>query len=89
MLAPERTTEEFLAEMAHANALNNAHKSLIQEFLNHCDMVKYAKYGPSLLEIEETNSVARRLIDETKDTEENERWLFLSKITLRSLFKIT
>ncbi len=70
LLAPERTTEEFLAEMAHANALNNAHKSLIQEFLNHCDMVKYAKYGPSLLEIEETNSVARRLIDETKDTEE-------------------
>jgi hypothetical protein len=33
-------------------------------------MVKYAKYGPSLLEIEETYSVARRLIDETKDTGE-------------------
>ena len=68
LLAPERTTEEFLAEMAHANTLDKSHKVLIQEFLNHCDMVKYAKYGPSLLEIEETYLVARRLIDETKDT---------------------
>ncbi len=70
LLAPERTTEEFLVEMAHANTLDKAHKVLIQDFLNHCDMVKYAKYGPSLLEIEETYSVARRLIDETKDTGE-------------------
>jgi len=70
LLAPERTTEEFLAEMAHANTLDKSHKVLIQEFLNHCDMVKYAKYGPSLLEIEETYSVARRLIDETKDAGE-------------------
>lgn len=70
LLAPERTTEEFLVEMAHTNMLNIAHKGLIQEFLNHCDMVKYAKYGPSLLEIEETHAMARRLIDETKDTGE-------------------
>lgn len=70
LLAPERTTDEFLVEMAHANTLDKSHKVLIQDFLNHCDMVKYAKYGPSLLEIEETYSVARRLIDETKETGE-------------------
>lgn len=70
LLAPERTTEEFLVEMARANTLDKSHKVLIQDFLNHCDMVKYAKYGPSLMEIEETYALARRLIDETKDTGE-------------------
>ncbi|MCF6147855.1 MAG: protein BatD [Candidatus Kuenenia sp.] len=64
--APERTTEEFLVEMAYTNKLNNEHKKLIQVFLGKCDMVKYAKYGPSLLESKETYHLAKRLIDETK-----------------------
>lgn len=81
LLAPERTTEEFLVEMAHANTLDKSHKVLIQEFFNHCDMVKYAKYGPSLLEIEETYSVARRLIDETKDTGEKPEMVASAKAT--------
>jgi len=64
-LAPERTTEEFLTEMAHTNQLDATHKILIQEFLERCDMVKYAKYGPSNLEIKETYDAAKRFIDET------------------------
>ena len=65
LLAPERTTEEFLTEMAHANQLDATHKILIREFLERCDMVKYAKYGPSNLEIKETYDAAKRFIDET------------------------
>ena len=49
LLAPERTTEEFLTEMAHTNQLDATHKILIREFLERCDMVAYAKYGPSNL----------------------------------------
>ncbi|HHT9129613.1 MAG TPA: hypothetical protein ACFYEC_01950 [Candidatus Brocadiaceae bacterium] len=65
LLAPEQTTEEFLVEMAHTNKLEENHKLLIREFLEHCDMVKYAKYGPSRAEIKETYDLAKRLIDET------------------------
>jgi len=65
LLAPERTTEEFLTEMAHTNQLDTTHKILIREFLERCDMVKYAKYGPSNLEIKETYDAAKRFIDET------------------------
>jgi len=67
LLAPERTTEEFLTEMAHANKLDDTHKLLIQEFLERCDMVKYARYGPSKTEIQETYDAAKRLIDETRE----------------------
>ena len=67
LLAPERTTEEFLTEMAHTNQLDATHKILIREFLERCDMVKYAKYGPSRIEIKETYDAAKRFIDETKE----------------------
>ena len=67
LLAPERTTEEFLTEMAHTNKLDDTHKILIREFLERCDMVKYAKYGPSNLEVKETYDAAKRFIDETKE----------------------
>ncbi len=67
LLAPERTTEEFFAEMTHTNKLDDDHKLLIREFLERCDMVKYAKYGPSKTEIQETYAAAKRLIDETRE----------------------
>jgi len=64
--APERTTEEFLMEMAYTEALNDNQKRLIQKFLEKCDMVKYAKYSPSVLEIKDTYNITKQLIDETK-----------------------
>lgn len=67
LLAPERTTEEFLAEMTHTNKLDDTHKRLIHDFLEQCDMVKYATYGPSKIEIQETYDAAKRLIDETRE----------------------
>ncbi len=68
LLAPEHTTDEFLVEMAHTNKFHDNHKQLIREFLERCDMVKYAKYGPSKTEAEEVFSIAKRLIDETRES---------------------
>ncbi len=65
--APEHTTEEFLGELAHTSKLLDTHKRLMQEFLERCDMVKYATYGPSKLEIQEAYDAAKRFIDETKE----------------------
>ncbi len=67
LMAPERTTEEFLAEMITTHKLEQRHKQLISNFLEHCDLVKYAKYGPNNQEIEGAFDSAKRLVDETRE----------------------
>jgi hypothetical protein len=67
LMAPERTTEEFLAEMAITHKLGEKHKQLIRNFLEHCDLVKYAKYGPNNQEIEDAFNSAKTLVDETRE----------------------
>ena len=68
--APEMTTEEFLARMKSAVELKAEHKGLLKEFLSHCDLVKFAKYGPSEKELESSFGSAVKFVDETKETEE-------------------
>ncbi|MBN3040019.1 MAG: hypothetical protein JW867_02720 [Candidatus Omnitrophica bacterium] len=63
---PEMTTEEFLYVLKGSDYLNSDQKAVLSEFLMHCDLVKFAKYGPSHEEIENTYNWAIRLIDETK-----------------------
>ena len=70
--APEMTTEEFLMVMAETNFLAEAHKNLVREFLEHCDLVKFAKYGPSTEEMEEAFAAAKRLVDETREHDEED-----------------
>ena len=67
LMAPERTTDEFLEEMSITNKLEEKHKQLIGDFLEHCDLVKYAKYGPNGKEIEGVFGSAKKLVDETKE----------------------
>jgi len=64
--APEMTTEEFLEALRSSDYLNGSQKNLLKSFLTHCDLVKFAKYGPSQTEIAESFRAARRLVDETK-----------------------
>lgn len=64
--APERTTEEFLSELAGADTLNQTHKGLLRDFLKHCDMVKFARYGPTKDEIDGVYNTAKRFVEETK-----------------------
>jgi len=67
LMAPERTTEEFLAEMVVTDKLTGDHKELVGNFLEHCDMVKFAEYGPDSQEIENSFNSAKKLVDETRE----------------------
>ena len=68
--APERTTEEFLSELTQdvqiQKALLGDHKRLLGEFLNQCDLVKFAKHEPSIEESGKTITVCREFIEETR-----------------------
>lgn len=70
--APEMTTEEFLASLKGSPLLEDEHKKLLAEFLSHCDMVKFAKYGPTPLEIVDSFSSCEKLIDQTRKIPEEE-----------------
>jgi len=67
--APEMTTEEFLHTLHQSPSLVARQKELLSNFLNSCDLVKFAKYGPSLTEMEEGFEAAKKLVDETKQNE--------------------
>lgn len=64
--APEMTTEEFLYSLKDSDILTDVQKNIIKEFLNQCDLVKFAKYGPNKEEIETSFNIAKKLVDETK-----------------------
>ena len=68
--APEMTTSEFLEYIKQQGHLNIDHKSLLKDFLNCCDMVKFAQYGPTEKEIEDSVVAAKRFIEETIIKEE-------------------
>ena len=58
--APERTTEEFLEELRNKpNVLSSRHTELLCNFLNHTDLVKYARATPNGTE-------TSRLVDDTR-----------------------
>ena len=63
--APEMTTEEFLETAAHESNLKNEHKALLSRFLMHCDLVKFARYGPDEIEMRSAYDAAKRFVDET------------------------
>ncbi|WP_133111827.1 BatD family protein [Candidatus Scalindua japonica] len=72
LMAPERTTEEFLLEMTVTGKLSGEHKELVGNFLEHCDMVKFAAYGPDSREIENSFNSAKKLVDETREIVQEE-----------------
>ncbi len=65
--APEMTTEEFLMGLKDTKALKSDHKSLLREFLSHCDMVKFAKHSPDEKEAELSYNSASMLVEQTKE----------------------
>jgi hypothetical protein len=70
--APEMTTEEFLVQAKDTGELSREHKNLLKDFMYHCDLVKFAKYGPTDSEIGSSSESAKRLIDQTKQEAESE-----------------
>ena len=65
--APEMTTEEFLLTLKESTVLNSEQKSLVKDFLSHCDMVKFAKYFPQKDEIDSSYESAKNLVDQTRE----------------------
>jgi len=64
--APHMTTDEFLYYLGITGHLNETQKIALKEFLNSCDMVKFAKYAPTIKEALTNFDCAKKLIDETK-----------------------
>jgi hypothetical protein len=64
--APERTTEEFLFELAGAEVLTASDKERLGEFLTHCDLVKFAKHNPTTEQIQKTFDLVKDFIEKTK-----------------------
>ena len=67
--APERTTEEFLAEMQEANVLPADDKQTLGDFLTHCDLVKFARHEPAREQIDRTFALARDFVERTRSDE--------------------
>ncbi len=63
--APERTTEEFLHELRGTDLLSAEQKEKLGEFLERCDLVKFAKYEPREPELRDLHGSALRLVEET------------------------
>jgi hypothetical protein len=68
-LAPStrRTTEEFLRQMETDRTTPLAeHRDLLREFLQSCDLVKFARYQPHLSELEQVQERALTFVTATK-----------------------
>jgi hypothetical protein len=64
--ATHRTTEEFLRDLLDSsNAALAAHRNLLAEFLQACDMAKFAGVGLSMRIMESLHSSARSFVIET------------------------
>jgi hypothetical protein len=67
--APDRTTEEFLSELRYTESLPSADKQTLEEFLTHCDLVKFAKHEPTTEQIQRTFDLVKDFIERTKSEE--------------------
>jgi hypothetical protein len=63
--APDRTTEEFMEELRTSQQLHVDHKSLLEDFLSRCDLVKFARFEPTEPELQSLLDSALRFVDET------------------------
>jgi hypothetical protein len=68
--APERTTEEFLNELKGSSALAPDHKQELREFLEHSDLVKFAKHQPNRQQSDQSLKMAERFVENTKSDQQ-------------------
>ena len=64
--APDRTTEEFLYELRGSLLLTREQKKSLENFLACCDLIKFAKYEPTEMELRGLYDSALRLVNETE-----------------------
>jgi len=63
--APEETTEEFLVEMQSSPNLTKTQKEMVGEFLEHCDLVKFARHELGDEKLERLLQAASQIVNET------------------------
>lgn len=63
--APEMTTEEFLVALSRDRGALPFDAGRLRPFMNACDLVKYAAYGPPREDAEEALGTARSFVDST------------------------
>ena len=68
IVAPRRSTEEFLIEASASAKLEPAHRQLLAEFLGSCDFLKFARARAELTELEAQHQSAVRFVTETRVT---------------------
>src|SRR3989338_7904529 len=61
--APEMTTPEFLEHLTNLPHLNTSQKEILKDFMNSCDMVKFAKFTPEASFADESFRIAHKLIE--------------------------
>jgi hypothetical protein len=66
IVAPRRSTEEFLIEAAASAKLEPAHRSLLAAFLGTCDFLKFARARAEVSELESQHQAAVRFVTETR-----------------------
>jgi hypothetical protein len=66
IVAPRRTTEEFLCEAANSDRLEKNHRSVLAQFLACCDFMKFARGQAEIRELEALHSAAVRFVEETR-----------------------
>lgn len=64
--APEMTTEEFLWSLDESKHLTADQNAVMREFLNSCDIVKFAKHIPGIEDGKASMELARKLVVETR-----------------------
>ena len=65
--AARRTTEEFLSNLLKQTGTPLAeHRALLEDFLNHCDLPKFARWQLSVREMESMHESARAFIFNTR-----------------------
>ncbi len=65
LMAPERTTEEFLREARASRLLSDEQKALLAGFLRAADMVKFALHEPAAGEADDALERARGFVEQT------------------------
>jgi hypothetical protein len=65
--APEQTTEEFLEAVLRRGGLLATHRSLLRTFLEHCDLVKFARHQPAPDVMHRALTSVIRFIEQTAD----------------------
>ena len=66
IVAPRRSTEEFLIEAAVSAKLEPPHRQLLAEFLGCCDFLKFARARAELKELEAQHAAAVKFVTETR-----------------------